>query len=145
MLFAFFPLVAAMFYGLAFAMAEKALNITNVLTYMVINTGTGLLVLLYLFHVKGEALNFSFAQDKRDIAFMVMAAGAPSLGWLFTLFAVRNTSALYASFAEISYPLFAVLFLFLFFGLRSIDWTILLGGGLIMLGSFIMLYGQAAK
>ena len=142
MVYALFPIIAAMCYGLAYAMSEKALKIVNIGTYMFCNALFGVFILLYLFHIKGESLKIDIIHDKKDLLFILVATAFPSLGWLFTMFAVKNTSALYTTFAEISYPLFTVLFLFLFFGLRSIDWTIILGGGLIMIGSFIMIYGQ---
>ncbi len=145
MIYALFPMIAAMCYGLAFAMTEKALKITNVVTYMAVNSASSFLIVAYLLWIKGESLKFDFIHDQKDLVLIIIAATIPTLGWTFTLFAVKNTSALYASFAEISYPLFTVIFLFIFFGLRSIDWTILLGGALIMIGSFIMVYGQSKR
>lgn len=93
--------------------------------------------------LKGEPLSFTFLESKSALAIVLTAVIAPTLGWVFTMFAIKTTSATYASFAEISYPLFTLIFLFAFFGLRTIDWTIILGGALIMLGSFIMIYGQS--
>lgn len=142
MIFAFFPIIAAMCYGLAYAMTEKALKITNVGTYMTVNTLFGVIIILYLFTIKGEPLKIDFTTSPKDLWFILLSTAMPSIGWVFTMFAVKNTSAVYTSFAEISFPLFTLLFMFLLFGLRSIDWTILIGGGLIMTGSLIMIYGQ---
>jgi len=142
MIYAFFPIFAAMFYGLAFAFTEKALKLTNISTYMALSALAGVIVMGAFIKIKGEALSFDFLADKTSLAIVLTAVVAPTLGWVFTMFAIKTTSASYASFAEISYPLFTLAFLFIFFGLRTIDWTVLLGGALIMVGSFIMVYGQ---
>lgn len=143
MIYAFFPIFAAMFYGLAFAFTEKALKLTNISTYMALSAIAGMLVMFGFIKLKGEPLSFTFLESKSALAIVLTAVIAPTLGWVFTMFAIKTTSATYASFAEISYPLFTLIFLFAFFGLRTIDWTIILGGALIMLGSFIMIYGQS--
>jgi len=143
MIYAFFPIFAAAFYGLAFAFTEKALKLTTIGTYMALSAITGVIVMAAFIKLKGEPISFAFLESKSAAAIVLTAVIAPTLGWVFTMFAIKTTSATYASFAEISYPLFTLLFLFAFFGLRAIDWTVLLGGGLIMLGSFIMVYGQS--
>jgi drug/metabolite transporter (DMT)-like permease len=142
MIYVFFPIIAAMCYGMAFAFMEKALKITNISTYMCLSALAGICVMFTVIKIKGEPLSFDFLTDKVNIAIVLTAVFAPTLGWLFTMFAIKTTSASYAAFAEISYPLFTLVFLFVFFGLRSVDWTVLMGGALIMLGSFIMIYGQ---
>lgn len=142
MIYVFFPIIAAMCYGMAFAFMEKALKITNISTYMCLSALAGICVMFTVIKIKGEPLSFDFLTDKVNIAIVLTAVFAPTLGWLFTMFAIKTTSASYAAFAEISYPLFTLVFLFVFFGLRSVNWTVLMGGALIMLGSFIMIYGQ---
>ncbi len=142
MIFAFFPLIAAMSYGIAFAFSEHALKMTNVMTYMFLSSCVGLMSIFGLYFLKGERIEASFISDPRSILIVMIAVAAPSLGWLFTLFAVKNTNASYAAFAEISYPLFTVLALFIFFGYRMMAWQTLLGGVLIMIGSCIMVWGQ---
>lgn len=133
-----------MFYGLAFAFTEKAMSSINVATYIFWVAALEMALALGLMKFKTESFSWAFLQNKTDTTIVFIAVAAPALGWLFTTYAIKNTSATYAAFAEISYPLFALLFLFLFFGLRTVDWTILLGGGLIMAGSLIMVYGQTA-
>jgi len=143
MIYLFFPLFAAMFYGLAFAFTEKALKLVNISTYLMLSGATGLAVAAAFVLFKGQSVSFEFTNNSKSLAIVATAILAPSLGWLFTAFAIKSTSASYAAFAEISYPLFTVLFLFLFFGMRTLDWTLLVGGLLIMSGSFLMIYGQS--
>ena len=135
-----------MFYGLSFAFAEKAFKLTNVTTYLVLNATTGLAAAAAFVLIKGAPeVSLDFTNDNKSLATVAVAVIAPTLGWIFTMFAIKSTSASYAAFTEISYPLFTVLFLFLFFGLRSLDWTIMLGGLLIMAGSCLMIWGQSGK
>jgi len=143
MIYAFFPIFAAMFYGLAFAFTEKALKLTSISTYMALSAAMGVVVMGIFIKLKSETLSFEFLNNKTSAAIVLTAILAPTLGWVFTMFAIKTTSASYAAFAEISYPLFTVAFLFVFFGLRGIDWTILVGGALIMLGSGLLIYGQS--
>lgn len=143
MVYIFFPLFAAMFYGLAFAFTEKALKLVDISTYLILGALAGVAMASSLVVLRGQPLSFDFINNTKSLAVVAVAVLAPSFGWLFTMFAIKTTSASYAAFAEISYPLFTVLFLALFFGLRTLDWTIILGGALIMGGSFLMIWGQS--
>lgn len=141
---AYFPIMAAALYGLGFALIDKATQTINVTTYIFISASSGLLTAFLLWFFRYEPINFSFLSEKWQTLFIIAGAAiAPSLGWILTIYAVKNISPAYAAFAEISYPLFTLLFLFLLFGVKHFGWSILFGGGLIMLGSFIMVYGQA--
>ncbi len=139
---AFFPIVAAMFYGMAFIFTEKAMQSINVASYIFLVALVELLLALGLMKFKAEPLTWDFMQNKIDFTIVLIAVMSPALGWLFTTYAIKNTSAVYAAMGEISYPIFTVLFAFLFFGVRNFDWTVFLGGVLIMAGSFILVYGQ---
>ncbi len=141
-IYLFFPIFAALFYGLAFAFTEKALKLTNVSTYIILSGLASVAIALALTKMKGEDFSFTFLQSKSELAIVLTAVIAPSIGWVLTMFAIKTTSASYAAFAEISYPLFTMLFLFAFFGLRTIDWTTIAGGLLIMTGSFLMIWGK---
>ena len=145
MIYAFFPIVAAMFYGLAFAFTESALKLTNVATYMIVSLGVLILTVFGLMYIKGEKADFAFAKNPADLAIVLVAVTAPALGWLLTTYGIKNVNASFAAFAEISYPLFTILFLFLFFGQRAFDWTTLVGGLLILTGSSVLVLGQLAK
>ena len=145
MLYIAFPIIAAMFYGLAYAAGEKALKLINISTYMLMGWILGIPILLFLTKIKGEPISFEFAQNPKDLWFIVIAVIAPNLGWLFTLYAVQKTNASYTAFAEISYPLFTILFLFVLFGIKHFDWHLLIGGTFVMVGSFLLVLGQIGK
>ncbi len=143
MIYAFFPIIAAIFYGMAYPFIEKSMESINVATYIFWSGIVSAIAGLLLWQFKNEPISLSFLSEKMSIIAMVLAAIIlPTLGWLLTIYSVKTTSAGYTVFAEISYPLFTLLFLFLFFGVRHFDWSILAGGALVMLGSFILIYGQ---
>jgi len=60
-------------------------------------------------------------------------------------FALKNTSATYMAFAEISYPLFIPIFAYLLFARQELSPSISIGGGLILLGSIIIARGGVAQ
>ena len=138
----FLPIIAAAFFGLGYAFSEKALQTMNVATYMLVGSVFGLLIAVGLSYFRSEPFSLTFANDKITFLQGVVAVLAPALGWVFTVYAIQHISASYAAFAELSYPLFALLFLFLFFGVRHFDWWLLAGGALVMAGSFLLVYGQ---
>lgn len=142
MIYAFLPLGAAMLYGLAFALMERVLQVTNVFTYMLMGGILFLPMIGLLSILKKEPIDFGFLHDKSQLFMVFVAVVAPSLGWLLTAYTIKNVNASYAAFAEISYPLFTVLFAFLLLGVRQFDWHVLAGGALILIGSSVLVYGQ---
>ena len=146
MIYLFFPIFAATIYALTYIYSEKVLEVSNAASLLVVQIVVGTLawfgIIAGLVFYNKQSLNFTALQEPKLLIFAVLSGILGSLGFVFTLFAVQKVSASYTAFAEISYPLFTILFLFLFFGLRHFDWSLLFGGVLIMLGSFILIYGQ---
>lgn len=142
MISAFFPFIAAMFYGIGFVLIERTMHHFTVLSFLFLNGIMGLVVAVTVWLVKREAFLTGQEFDKATLLFFIGAALAPAAGWLLTIYSVKNASAVYAAMGEISYPLFTVLFAFLLFGVRGWGLSTLLGGALIMAGSFILVYGQ---
>lgn len=140
-----FPFIAAMFYGLGYILIEKIVGIhMNTATFLTLNTITCIPLIVFLVVAKNEPIEFSGLMTHWRIVVMIMVAAlAPSLGWLFTIHAIKNSSALYTAFAETSYPVFTIAFGFLIFGMRQMDFTTFIGGLLIMMGAIVMIYGQS--
>ena len=73
-------------------------------------------------------------------AFYIFLSVAGGIGaWLTMLVVTKNISATYAAIGEISYPIFVALFSYFFFRNRDLDWSMALGGLLIMVGSVIVI------
>ena len=146
-IYTFFPIFAAICYALAYILDERILEKINVATFMLVTTIIGLPfsigIVLFLRKFKNEQIMIEPFYDFKFLMVVIFAFSLGIIGFLFTLFSLQKTNAVYTSFAEISYPLFTVLILFLFFGARQFNPTILLGGTLVLLGSFILIYGQS--
>ena len=138
------PIGAAMFYGMGFALMDRALQVTNVVTYMLLGAIITVPLVGILAGVKHESVSFDFINRWQDLALVIAAVAAPAIGWFLTAYTIKNIGGAYAAFAEVSYPLFTILFLFLFFGIKQFDWHLLLGGLMVIVGSFVLVFGQLA-
>lgn len=142
--FLILPFVAAMCYALGYVLVERSVGPSiSPASFMVVNTLAGIVFILALVFIKGEPLDFSgMAQGWPMFFTILIAAAAPSFGWVLSIYAIKNVSAIYTALGEASYPLFTLAFGFLLFGIKTINLTTLLGGGLIMAGAVVMIVGQ---
>lgn len=138
------PFVASMCYGLSYIIMEKTLGIhVNPATFMILNLLCNIAVILLLVFWKQESIDFSQIAGNGWIILMVfIATAAPTLGWVITIYSIKNMSALYTALAETSYPLFTLAFGLLLFGIKTPNLTTLAGGFLILAGAAIMIYGK---
>ncbi len=142
--FLLLPFVASMMYGLGYVLLEKVAGVhINPASFMVLNMVTGLVFVLPLVFVKGEGINFSGIMESWPVFAMVMVASiAPTIGWIASIYAIKNVSALYTALAETSYPLFTMAFGFLLFGIKHLNFMTFCGGALVLVGAMVMVYGQ---
>lgn len=140
----FFPFFSAALYAMGYLMIERFTTGISVLTFMVLSCISGLFAVLLLWWVKAEPLTLAPLMEKPVLALGVAATLIVTLaGWIFSVYAIREISALYAAMGEISYPLFIPIFAALFFGgTRHFDITTIIGGLLVFLGSVILIYGR---
>lgn len=141
------PFIAAMCYALGYVLVERSVGPSiSPASYMVVNTLAGIVFILALIFIKGEQLDFSgMTQGWPMFLTILIAAAAPSFGWVLSVYAIKNVSAIYTALGEASYPLFTLAFGFLLFGIKTVNLTTLIGGGLIMAGAFVMILGQQSQ
>lgn len=146
-IFVFLPFVASMCYGLSYILLEKTLGIhINPASFMVLSLMCNIVAILALVFWKGESMDFSQVMQSGWVVSMVfIAAVAPTLGWVITIYSIKNMSALYTALAETSYPLFTLAFGLLLFGIKTPNITTLAGGFLILAGAAIMIYGKNSE
>ena len=65
-----------------------------------------------------------------------------NLGYLLIAFSIKNSNATIAGLIEISYPLFIILFSYLFFNEVNINKYTLIGGGLVMSGILVISFND---
>lgn len=145
MIVALLPIIAAILYGMSFALMDRALQVTNVSSYLFFSVVIFLPMILALALFRHESISMDFVYRWQDMVLVAAAIIAPSLGWILTSYTIQNIGGGYAAFAEVSYPLFTILFLFLFFGIKQFDWHLLVGGLMVIVGSAILVLGQTAK
>ncbi len=145
MIYAFLPFISAALYGLGYILIEKMLKGVPVLAYMVVNSllFSAILVTIYLF--RREQTSFEFLGDKKTLALFLITLAVNAVAWVITLVSLKNNNATYTAFAEISYPLFTVLFLFVFFGIaHHWTWQSVIGSLLIFSGSVFLVWSQVS-
>jgi drug/metabolite transporter (DMT)-like permease len=138
----FFALITAIFWGLGYALSEKLLH--NGIS------GSFLLTCVYLFSMPlfiflslgNGTLKTSMQalSDKTLLLVMIGTITAFIFGNLFIMQAINLKNATYANLIEISYPLFTVLFTYLFFRTVHLDWITALGGLMIISGALLIFY-----
>jgi drug/metabolite transporter (DMT)-like permease len=139
----FFPFIAAALYGLSYVLIERITGLVNMTTFYVLGPLTFLMMAIAHGVLKGERFDWQYLKDNPStLGLMIVANLAGSVAWLCTTYALKNISASYAAFGEISYPLFTLLFAWILMGQREFSLTTIAGGGLILIGSFILIYGQ---
>lgn len=139
-----FPFISAALYGLSYVLIERIMTTVNVTTFMVLGCFTGVIMTTLLWIIKGETLTLAPLSGKPAIiAFLIMALLSSYMAWMTSNFAIRETSALYTSMGEVSYPIFTLIFAYLIFGTKNWDPMMLVGGGLVLVGSFVMVYARS--
>lgn len=142
MIYAFLPFASAALYGLGYILMERMLKTVPILAYMTINSLLFTAILVTLFFLNRNETTLSFLSDKKVLLLFLITLAVNATAWVMTLLSLKNNSATYTAFAEISYPLFVVLFLFLIFGIRQWNWMTLLGGAIIFAGSLLIVAAQ---
>lgn len=101
------------------------------------------LILPVIFVNRGNLTQLATARPG-DIGWVVFASVLSFIGTWLLFTSIDKLGASMAAMIEISYPLFVVLFCYLLMG-TTVNWAVLLGGGLIFAGScVIMLFGRSS-
>ncbi len=139
----FFPFISAALYGLGYLMIERFTTNISVTAFLLLSCMVGFFNVCMLWLIKREPIDYTPLLERPSLLIALIATLiVASSGWMLTNFSIRGTSAAYAAMGEIAYPFFVLLFGFLFFGLRHLDASTMIGGALIFAGSFIMVYGR---
>jgi len=132
-----YSLVAAVFWGLDYALTGKVLEKIQFSTLLTIELFFGFLAMLGLVLASGSyttdvpTLLFS---SKRTIAYIVLIIICFNIANVFIVLSIGKGNATLSGLIEISYPLFIALFSWLLFGQVAVNFGTSIGGGLIFLG-----------
>lgn len=136
------PLVAAILYGVSYAVVERLmvalpLNMVFLALAFVKLALSFIVAYFYKLHY-----SFDFIKDTKTLSLFIIFIVCSSIAGLCTFFAIKYISATYASVGEIAYPVFTVLFVFLFFGINQLNWWTAIGGLMVLSGSAILIMGE---
>jgi DME family drug/metabolite transporter len=138
-----FALGAAMMWGLAYVLAEELIQKRGVPPSFLIFIEAFVAIPLYIVLVSvvggfKEGIVAMFSQ--KSTAIMLLLLGfLVMLGNYFIVQSVSSKNATMTSFIEISYPLFTILFVWLFLGKFDLNLYTLAGAILIMTGVGVMI------
>lgn len=147
MLWAVLALSTAIFGGAGYAISEK-----------IMHTGMSPTVFLLLLCIISLPIyaTFSVLDGSFLRSIELLSADNFKLGWLclgacmifvlgnlFIFEAISLKDATHANILEITYPIFTILFTYIFFKNVHLDWTTALGGILILCGTALIIYKGA--
>lgn len=145
--FLIMPFFASMLFGICYVLIERTIGIhINPVTFLLINAIALLACVAGLVVFKGEVISFKGMFSSTPILLMTLIAISTAVvGWVLSVYAIKNVSAVYTAFSETSYPLFTLAFGFLLFGMRSYSLSTICGGLLILVGAVIMITGHPSQ
>lgn len=137
-----FATLASMFWGLVYVIDEQIYKYISVPTTLAIHTFFTALILVVVVYFSGSfKTDFeTIASSNRVVWLLIAGTVALVIAELFIGFSISAKNATLAGLIEISYPLFIVLFSFLFLGSYALNAGTLVGGSLIFLGVGVIYY-----
>lgn len=139
----FLPLLAAILYGLYYAVLGYVLQSVSMASFVFYNMALGLIIAAVFIAWRWQDFDIvTPARDWRLLAYIALGVLASWAAWLMTVSVIKNVNPTYAAIGEISYPIFVPIFAYLLFREKQWDWSMILGGGLIFAGLFILIWGR---
>lgn len=136
------PFIAAALWGLVYVMWEKVLGTVGVPTMFAVGSIIGLGIALLMATITKEPIDFKVITQNKMWLMVLVALVLGQVASYITTYATRSDGALYAAMGEISYPLFIPIFALLILGTSQLSWGMVIGGGLITVGAFVMVWDK---
>jgi drug/metabolite transporter (DMT)-like permease len=137
----YLPFINAILYGLYYALLQETYGKLSLATILLTNALLNILIALVMWGCRIDGLSFAPLRDTKMLWIFLAVISVSTLLQVTHYTSLKNTSATYMAFAEISYPLFVPLFTYFLFSRSELSGSIALGGGLILLGSVIIARG----
>jgi len=139
----YLPFINAILYGLYYALLQETYGTLSLSTILLTNGILNIAIALVLWGFRIDGLSFMPLRDSKMLWIFLALIAVSTILQATHYTALKNTSATYMAFAEISYPLFVPLFTYFLFSRSELSGSIALGGGLILLGSVIIARGAS--
>ena len=144
MLWFVFALLSAIGWGAAYVFMEKVLHsgISALFFMACVNLVSAPILLALSLKMGGikSSIDTLKTFDKAEFAMMFLTGALFTAGSVMIAYAVQLKNATHVNLIEISYPLFTILFSYLFFRNVHLDMTAALGAVLIFSGTALILY-----
>jgi drug/metabolite transporter (DMT)-like permease len=138
----YLPFINAILYALYYALLQETYGALSLATILLVNGLLFIATALAMWIFRLDSLSLIALKEHRILVVFIGLIILSTILQATHYTALKNTSATYAAFAEIGYPLFVPLFTYFLFSRSELSSSIALGGGLILLGSVIIARGS---
>ena len=133
---------AALVWGMHYPLIDFAMKRISVYSVLLLSVLPVFLVMPLFMRQLGEDV-VTVVQLPVAERLLVLVVGITStLGAMFVYLAIDSKNATLASLIEISYPIFVVLFAWLFFRQSHLNASVIIGGLMVLVGAGIVIYGN---
>jgi drug/metabolite transporter (DMT)-like permease len=136
------PFVAAIIWGLVYVLWEKALATVSVPTMFAVGAVLGLIIAMVMAVITKEPIDLKTLSHDRMWAWVLLALLLAQVASYITTYVTKSNGALFSAIGEVSYPLFIPLFSLLILGTSQLTLATALGGGMIVAGAFLIVWGK---
>lgn len=138
------PFLGAMLYGFNYAILGSVLKSMSIGTFMFYNLIVSTIFTAAIIWFDRANLNTKqIVTEPKTIALLVAGMAAAWCAWLITTMVIKHVNPTYAAIGEIAYPVFVPLFAWLMFRDKQWDTATIIGGALVFLGLFVIVYSKA--
>ena len=134
-----YAILAAILWGLNYTLAERLLNSispTTLLAFEMLVGTISFFIVSWFFNLKKDVALIS---AEPSVLFLLIAEiVVVLLANLLIVYSIQAKNATVAGFVELIYPLFTILFTWLIFHENHVSLPVVIGGGLIMIGVYMI-------
>ena len=138
------PFLGAMLYGFNYAILGSVLKSMSIGTFMFYNLIVSTVFTAVIIWFDRANLNTKqIMTEPKTIALLVAGMAAAWCAWMITTLVIKHVNPTYAAIGEIAYPVFVPLFAWWMFRDKQWDTATIIGGVLVFLGLFVIVYSKA--
>lgn len=139
----YLPFLGAMLYALNYAILGAILKSMSIATFMFYNLIVATFFTAIIIWFDRANLNMTqINTEPKTIGLLVLGMAAAWCAWLITTMVIKHVNPTYAAIGEIAYPVFVPLFAWLMFRDKQWDAATVIGGALVFLGLFVIVYAK---
>ena len=134
-----YAMIAAVFWGINYALAEKIGQSISLITMLGIEMLVGSIIALTIAYFTSMTTDFTIlCSNSTVLRLVIIQVIIVTVASLFIVMSIQSKNATVAGLVEITYPLFTIIATWLLFQEHHLNVPILIGGGLIFLGVLLI-------